>query len=448
MTRPRTDGAATPLGAFGLPWIRRIAGASSVALTSIVATMPPALAAPGDLDPTFGAGGVVTTSFVHDPPDDHFGAYAYVVGIEPDGSIVAGGWAGPGGPAEFALARYDPDGALDDTFDGDGKVTSDFGPGSDEVRALAFPPGGQTLAVGVAGFVRFALARYELDGTLDATFSSNGKATTRFRVGGEHLANAVSLQPDGRILVAGAAGVEFGPPGETAGRFAIARYDPDGSRDETFGGDGRTTTNFTRGIDIAERIAVKNDGTIVVVGKAKDGRKLAIAAYDPGGTLDTDFSVDGKEISAFVPGAEISAIAIQPDGKIVAAGFFEDLTTVALARYHTDGTPDATFGSDGRVMTQLTDAFFIVDDVAVQANGEILLAGEGSGVGYISAFTLARYRVGGEMDTTFGTGGFAVTDLSPFFDTAYGVAIQSDGRIVAAGTAAATDFGLARYLAN
>lgn len=127
----------------------------------------------------------------------------------------------------------------------------------------------------MAGFVRFALARYELDGTLDATFNGNGKATTRFRVGGDHLANAVSLQPDGRILVAGAAGVEFRPPGETAGRFAIARYDPDGSRDETFGGDGKTTTNFTRGIDIAERIAVKDDGTIVVVGR-RDGRKLAI----------------------------------------------------------------------------------------------------------------------------------------------------------------------------
>jgi len=121
MTRRRTDGAATPAGAPGLPWIRRIADASSIALMSLVATMPPALAAPGDLDPTFGAGGVVTTSFVQDPPDDHFGAYAYFAGIEPDGSIVAGGWAGPGGPAEFALARYDPDGALDDTFDGDGK---------------------------------------------------------------------------------------------------------------------------------------------------------------------------------------------------------------------------------------------------------------------------------------------------------------------------------------
>jgi uncharacterized delta-60 repeat protein len=144
----------------------------------------------------------------------------------------------------------------------------------------------------------------------------------------------------------------------------------------------------------------------------------------------------------------ISGIAIQPDGRIVAVGFSEDQGTVAVARYQPDGSFDPTFGENGTTITQLTDASFVAGDAAIQADGGIVLAGEGSGAGYFSAFTLARYDADGGLDTTFGVDGFVVTDLSPFYDNAYGVAIQDDGRLVAAGTAAATGFALARYLAS
>jgi len=323
-------------------------------------------------------------------------------------------------------------------------VTTDFSPGSDEVRALAFQADGKVIAVGVYGFVRFAIARYEPDGDLDTTFSGNGKTSTGFRAE-QAFANGVGLQADEKIVVVGAASVAFGP--RTAGRFALARYNPDGTRDTTFSGDGKTTTDFTPGLDAASQVAIQPDGTIVAVGTARDGRKLAMARYNPDGTLDTTFSEDGTRIVAFIPGAKISAIAIAPEGKIVAAGFVEDFATVPLARYNADGTPDTTFSDDGKT-TELTDAYFLVDDAAIQADGRIVLSGEGVSQAGSSAFTLARFDADGALDTTFGTDGFAVTDFSPYFDNAYAVAIQGDGKIVAAGTAEATYFALARYLGS
>ncbi|MGH7129666.1 MAG: Ig-like domain-containing protein, partial [Planctomycetaceae bacterium] len=204
-----------------------------------------------------------------------------------DGKIVAGGWAGPGGPADFALARYEQNGDLDTTFGGDGKVTTGFGLGSDEINALAFQSDGKIVAVGLQGSrgLRFAIARYGTDGALDTTFSGDGKATTDFSPRRLDGAIDVALQADGKILVAGVAGVGFGP-GTAVGKFALVRYNPDGTRDSTFSDDGKTTTNFTRRLDAAGEVAIQADGKIVVVGTAKDGSKLATARFNADGTLD------------------------------------------------------------------------------------------------------------------------------------------------------------------
>jgi len=431
------------------PSTRAIVRATLVALVTGAAfggQMPPALASPGDLDPTFGEGGVVTTSFAQEPTPSHYGAYAYAVAVQPDGKIVAGGWAGPGGPEEFALARYGRDGRLDVTFGDDGEVTTDFGDGSDEVGELAFQSDGKIIAVGAGRRgVAFGIARYEPDGTLDATFSGNGKVTTRFSVGVDH-ASAIALQADGKIVVAGTAGIYFAWPSPSGAEFALVRYNPDGTRDTTFSGDGRTTTNFTPGFDSVGRVTIQADGTIVAAGIARGSRKIALASYNPDGTLDTTFGDGGTKISAFVPGARVSAIAIQPDDRIVAAGFIDDGATLALARYNPDGTPDTTFSGDGKTTQEITDGRFLAYDAAIQPDGKIVLAGEGSGPSYYSAFVLARYDPDGALDATFGVDGFAVTDFSPHFDLAYAVAIQSDGKIVAAGTAEATYFALSRYL--
>jgi uncharacterized delta-60 repeat protein len=409
--------------------------AVSVLVSSVlVATGPLALAAAGDLDTTFGAGGLVTTDFGTDP---HVGGYAYAIAVQLDGKIVAAGFAG----SSFGLTRFNPDGTLDAAFDGDGKVTTGFGRGSAGIFALTVQPDGRIVAVGHQGRGKFAIARYGTDGALDTTFSGNGKAATDFSPRRLDGATDVALQADGQILAAGVAGVRPGPGG---GKFALVRYNSDGTLDTNFGDEGKATTDFTPRADVPRQVAIQDDGTIVLAGTARGGREFAMARYNPDGTLDTTFSGDGKAVAAFTPGGSIYTVAIQADGKIVAAGSTDDESAFALARYNTDGTADTTFGEVGGTTTDVTTGHDGVSAVAMQADGKIVAAGDGTS----SVFALARYNTDGSLDTTFSGDGITTTDFSPYYDVAYAVAIQGDGKIVAAGAANGSVFALARYLAS
>lgn len=411
--------------------------AVSVLVSSVlVATGPLALAAAGDLDTTFGASGLVTTDFGTDP---HVGGYAYAIAVQLDGKIVAAGFAG----SSFGIARFNPDGTLDAAFDGDGKVTTGFGRGSAGIFALTVQPDGRIVAVGHQGNrgARFAIARYGTDGALDTTFSGNGKAATDFSPRRLDGATDVALQADGKILAAGVAGVS---PGLGGGKFALVRYNPDGTLDRDFGDDGKVTTDFTPRADGASQVAIQDDGTIVVAGTARGGRQFAMARYNPDGTLDTTFSGDGKARAPFTSGGSIYTVAIQADGKIVAAGSTDDESAFALARYNADGMADTTFGEVGGTTTDVTTGHDGVSAVAMQADGKIVAAGDGTS----SVFALSRYNPDGSLDTTFSGDGITTTDFSPYYDVAYAVAIQGDGKIVAAGAANGSVFALARYLAT
>src|SRR5215204_6359414 len=259
-----------------------------------------AQAAPGGLDPTFSGDGKQTTDFGHGA--DAAGGMA----LAPHGKIVAVGQTGTGG-YNWALARYNPNGALDPTFSGDGKQTTDFGgePGIDVATAVAMQTDGKIVAVGRGGPEGdFALARYKSNGSLDPTFSGDGKQTTGF--GG--YASAVAIQSNGKIVVAGNGG----------GSFALARYKPNGSLDPTFSGDGKLTTGFGR-FSGAQGMAIQPDGKIVAAGFALDG-DFGLARYNPNGALDPTFSGDGKQTTGFGRFDGAQGMAIQPDGKIVAAG--------------------------------------------------------------------------------------------------------------------------------
>jgi len=402
----------------------------------LVATGPSALAAAGDLDTTFGSGGLVTID-----TDPHFGGYAYAIAVQPDGKIVAAGFAG----SSFGLTRINPDGSLDTSFGSDGTVTTDFGGGSDSVSALAIQADGKIVAVGTQGSrgVRFAIARYGTDGALDTTFSGNGKATTDFSPRRLDGATDVALQADGKILVAGVAGVSPDGPGP-GGKFALVRYNPDGTLDTDFSDDGKATTDFTPRADAVGQVAIQTDGTIVAAGAARGAREIALARYKPDGSLDATFSGDGKAVAPFTPGGSIYTVAIQAEGEIVAAGSTDDESAFALARYNTDGTVDTTFGEDGGTTTDVTTGHDGVSGVAMQADGKIVAAGDGTS----SVFALARYRPDGALDMTFSGDGTTTTDFSPYYDVAYTVAIQGDGKIVAAGAANGSVFALARYLAT
>jgi uncharacterized delta-60 repeat protein len=277
----------------------------------------------GSLDPGFGNGGVTLVSF------GNVSALAHVAALQPDGGIIAAGYTTDGqGSRSFALARFLPDGSLDTTFSGDGKLTLDAGVG--EVVDILVQPDTRIVAVGSGGVVRL-----HADGSLDTSFGANGVVVIDFQV------DEAKLQPDGRIVMVGGFTDTTVFPPEFG--FALARLLPDGSPDGTFGMAGRVNTSVGDGGLGA--VALQEDGRILVAGHIDDdtGAHLALARYLPDGTLDAAFDGDGL-VTTFGTDLRGGAdIAIQPDGRIVVTG------PGGLVRYLPDGSLDTTFSGDGIV---------------------------------------------------------------------------------------------------
>ena len=392
----------------------------------------------------------------------HFegGGGAQGVAIQADGKIVAVGGAGK--PFRFALARYMPNGSLDTTFGGDGKVTTKFAERYERAYGVAIQADGKIVAVGQAEHAdpKFALARYMPNGTLDTAFGADGKVTTNFTKGDDG-ATGVAIQADGKIVVVGTAPR---PCCQAPSRFALARYNRDGTLDSTFGGDGKVTTAFVIGeanLANATGVAIQADGMIVAVGTASCVAfcsRVALARYKTDGTLDPAFGDSGKVMTNLTDGFDEGfAVAIQADGKIVAAGragFCCEYTgSFGLVRYDTDGTLDTTFNGNGEVITDFTDGNDTAFGLAIQADGKVVAAGL---VGYAgpessTGFALARYNSDGTLDTAFGADGQVITDVTGELDGAHGVVIQANGKIVAAGMGGRwpdVRFALARYLGS
>jgi uncharacterized delta-60 repeat protein len=289
----------------------------------------------GTLDASFGSGGMVTT----DLSPTYDGANA--IALQANGKIVVAGYADAASAhLTFGVARYDRDGTLDTTFGSDGTVITDIRRGAAAFGVAVQTDGkivvsGESLAGG--SNTMFAIVRYHYDGTLDTTFGGNGKVTTDFTPGSD-ANNAVAIQTDGKIVASGGAG------SGSDSRFALARYDPDGTLDATFGGDGRVTTAFSRQGDFAEEgLGIQADGKIVAAGVARYGGTnptFALARYDTDGTLDTTFGGDGRvRTDVSRRGDDAIGLVIQADGKIVAAGVAGESgegggnARFALARY-------------------------------------------------------------------------------------------------------------------
>jgi uncharacterized delta-60 repeat protein len=417
--------------------MRTRTGGLTGALVVLAASLPaiaPAQAAPGDLDPTFTGDGLEATSFGKE-------AFGSGVALQTDGKIVVAGtafytvcediWCSS--PSEFALARYNADGTPDTSFSGDGRETTDFGGQDFGAYDVALQSDGKIVAVGHTGGGDFALARYNPNGALDTSFSGDGKQTTDFgepHYGTDFGAYDVALQPDGKIVAVGRTG---------DGDFALARYDAtDGSLDTSFSGDGKETTDLG-GWEHGRAVAIQN-GKIVVAGTSLHGAdgNFALARYNPDGSLDASFSGDGMQTSDFGARHDAHAVALQADGKIVIAGVSEsDDGNFALARYNDDGTLDPSFSGDGWQTTDFGDRDY-GHSMALGADGRIVVAGESA-----VDFALARYNPDGTLDTSFSGDGKTTTDFGGL-DRAFDLALQPDGKIVAAGTHNGT-FALARY---
>ena len=428
-----------------------------LALSTVTAWAAPPPGA-GDLDATFGIGGTVTTDF---PGSD----IAQALAIQGDGRIVVAGQScSVAGGCDFAVARYLSDGTLDAGFGAGGKVTTDFGASYDQAQALALHADGKIVVAGfrcvgvpsgcpLGSALDFALARYNPDGSLDATFGIGGKVTTDFSGGSDDRGYGVALQADGHIVAAGRTCTG------SACAFALARYDGGGSLDGTFGSGGLVTTDFPGSGDWAFAVAVQPiDGKIVAAGEA--GGDFALARYETNGSLDGGFGAGGTVATEFAGSAETAfAVALQADGKIVAAGRTQEPASqgvdvqFAVARYEADGSLDAGFGTAGTVITGFAaHSFDVGRDVAVQADGKLVVAGWTQRQQKDPDFALARYATDGSLDNGFGKKGKVTTDFANGNDAAATLAIQADGRIVAAGSSqplqplAPPDFAVARYL--
>jgi uncharacterized delta-60 repeat protein len=434
-------------------WLRATAGRQALALLiGFVLVSSNFLlrveAAAGDLDPTFETDGTVTTDF--------FGAFdgASALAIQSDGKIVAAGFADDSNFQQIlALVRYDANGDLDATFGVGGKVPIDLQNGSMRVD-LAIQTDGKIVVVGTVGSFGakdFLLVRYDASGNLDPTFGVGGKVTTDF-FGQSDEAASVAIQTDGKIIVAGlATGMNF------YSDFALARYNANGDLDAAFGAVGKLTTDFFGLNDRAAGVAIQSDGKIVTVGTVVPigtDTDFGLARYDTNGNLDPTFGSGGKVTtdlsSDFIDTG--SAVAIQNDGKIVIAGTAKNID-FALLRYDIGGALDGTFGTGGQVTTDFFGGFDRANDVVIQNDGKIVVAGsvnpDVSDVETIRDFGLARYDNAGNLDPTFGIGGKVTTDFSAT-DYAEGVAIQPDCKIVAAGYSwqiqnGDANFALARY---
>jgi len=304
----------------------------------------------------------------------------------------------------------------------------------------------------------FEVVRYNPNGSLDSSFGNGGIVTTIFPEGS--YASAVALQRDGKIIAAGTLFVDFIPGEPSNTDFALARYNRDGTPDATFGNSGQVSTDFVGMEDDAFSVLLQTDGKIIAVGSANNPATyydFAAVRYLANGAIDTTFGVAGKVSTDFgVAGFDrAQSAALQPDGRIVAAGFAISqnggVQNFAVARYTSNGLLDTTFGASGKNQIDFGSCCQSVYKVLLQSDGKIVTVGYANTESSDSDFLLARLNPRGSLDATFGVGGKVRTSFGDLNGGANGAALQSDGKIVAVGFQATfsnqwTNFALARYL--
>lgn len=407
----------------------------------------------GALDASFDTDGRVSTATAPGTGNDT----AYAVAAADDKVVIAGDCDMGGATAwDMCLSRYDSAGQLDTTFDGDGRVTTAIagGTGRDTVYGMVIQSDGKIVVAGtcdLAGATGWdvCLARYNTNGSLDTSFDTDGRVTTDTS-GNSDYALATTLQADGKIVTVGYCYMGVG----TGWDACVMRYNANGALDTTFGGDGRVTTAIAPGAggDYLYALAVQPNGSIVAAGYCEmgggTGEDVCLVRYGTDGALDTSFDTDGRVTLATAPGAgqDIAyAVALQPDGAIVVGGQCDMAGATGIdaciIRLSGTGTLDSSFDGDGRVTTA-TGPGTQTDNssaVTVQPDGKIVAAGLCSMGGATSIdFCLARYGTDGSLDSTFDGDGRVTTAIAPGAsnDRSWALAWTPDGDLVAAGDCA------------
>lgn len=391
-----------------------------------------ALAAPGDFDSSFGTGGIT-------PLNDN--AYFSALARQRDGKIVGVGFVG--NPRAWAIARYTIDGQLDPTFSDDGWTSVDFGIGGDYATAVVIQPDGKIVVGGSAmnpTWSDFALVRYNADGTLDMSFSGDGKVVTQLETNSEINDDITSLliQPDGKI-------VAIGENGNGTGRMTAVRYTASGNLDGTFGNSGvvRVGWEINGDFNTCNASALQSDGKILLTGVVSGFSKFGICRLRSDGVLDTSFSQDGWVVWDASNGRdEPYSIALQPDGGIVVSGratTADNKDGFAIMKLLSTGDFDDTFSSDGRIVIPIGSATGLVGSkllgpkCLIRPDGKILLAGMYLGSSPYGPYSwcIARLDPSGSLDTTFSDDGFSYPLPDSPFRWIGAITSQPDGKVLA-----------------
>ena len=402
--------------------------------------MTPVLAVvDGSLDESFGVGGIVTTNIAND--------FARGVVTQSDGKIVVAGHTLIGSDSDFMVVRFNTNGSLDTSFGTGGKVTTDIGSDDDEANSVALQSDGKIVVVGYTGIgsdADFAIIRYNTNGSLDTSFDSDGILTTGIGTGTDDYAYSIALQSDGQIVVAGYT------YNVSNSDFAVVRYNSNGLLDTSFGTGGKVTTPIGSGDDVASSVVLQSDGKIVAAGYTHNGRDedFAVVRYNSNGSLDTSFDSDGILTTGIGSTNDAAnGVVIQSDSKIVVAGPSSNGRDddFAVVRYNANGSLDTSFGTSGKVTTNITDDYAV--SLVLQTDGKIVVAGTVY-IGSNLDFAVVRYNTNGSLDTSFGIGGNVTTNIGSGRDEAISVVLQSDGKIVVAGhsnNGPESDFAVVRY---
>jgi len=398
-------------------------------------------AQPGMLDNSFGTFGVAFPPFISSL------SYGYGLAIQSDGKIVVTGHTQVGGVYKAFIVRYDTNGNPDLGFP---PFITGISTGSEYGRAVAIQTDGMIVVAGQkdAGNSDILVLRLTPAGSYDTTFGAGGIVSVDLQSGSDDQSGSLVIQPDGKILVAGWSTT-------LTKVIAMLRLNPNGSVDTTFGNNGRVLTNLAGLSQQAHAVKLQPDGKILVAGLVSSpvtANDLVVLRYYTDGSIDSTFATNGiaRPMLQNDDDAALS-MALQADGKIVTAGYIYNNFTYAdnlVVRFDSTGALDATFNGTGVLASNPLGNDNISYGVLVQVDGKIVTTGRAWHLATLD-FTLSRFNTNGSVDASFGTNGFTYTPIAIEEDYILASAMQSDGKIVATGyytDGGIENFIVARYL--
>jgi uncharacterized delta-60 repeat protein len=401
--------------------LRKLAG---ILLLTAAGVLCASAAWNGDIDVVFNNGGYSRFGFREGADSGRAAAR------QPDGKLVVASTTWQGLRTVICVLRYLPDGSADASFGDGGKayiiLDTDISVGTDsiEAEAVAIQPDGRIVVAGTGRMLNpdFRVARLNADGSRDLAFGINGFATTDFAAD-DDFAEALIVQNDNKIVVAGTATATFG----NAQHFAVARYMPDGSPDLGFNGSGKVTAEGGPGLSAV----MQPDGKIVVGGRC--GGQMCAVRFRPDGPVDTSFGVSGRATASGAGGA--ASALIQPDGKLVFVGYISTPGRFDFARFNPDGTMDNTFGSNG--ITHIDAGGYndlYTSSAVMRSDGSIQAAGYVRPSFDQSWLAAARVDANGSPDGTFGDGGHVVASLLPGPQQIFASVLDTGGKVLLVGS--------------